>query len=86
LLGPWAPLISTRLQPGETSCHEENPFQRVSLHTEAVKTAFGRFSTIITGLKPGANENFPPLLKIEMRSPCLLRRAASGSMLTVIQA
>jgi len=30
---------------------------------EAVKTAFRRFSTIITGLKPGANENFPPLFR-----------------------
>jgi hypothetical protein len=41
-----------------------NPFQRVSLRTEAVKTAFRRYLTIITGLKPGANENFPLLFKL----------------------
>jgi hypothetical protein len=41
-------------------------FSRVKLvvtRIKAVKTAARRFSTIITGLKPGANENFPPLFK-----------------------
>jgi hypothetical protein len=33
------------------------------LHPQAVKTALRLFSTIITGLKPGANENIPPLFK-----------------------
>jgi len=47
-------LVVTRIKPVSTG---------FPAHRKAVKTAARRFSTIITGLKPGANENFPPLLK-----------------------
>jgi hypothetical protein len=51
----------------------KNPFQRVSLHTEAVETASRHFSTVITGLKPGANENFAAVQKNEMHSQGIRR-------------
>jgi hypothetical protein len=59
------------LEPNKTVLHitlksgpiAKSGFQRVSLRPEAVKTACRYFSIIITGLKPGANKNFPPRFK-----------------------
>ncbi len=61
--GAFAPLISTRLQPGVSVGRWGEPFQRFALglvrvaDAEAVETAPAR-DRLNTGLKPGANERF----------------------------
>jgi hypothetical protein len=48
-------------------------FNGFSLQAKAVKTAPLLTSTVITGLKPGANENIPPAILNEMRPHHSLR-------------
>jgi len=78
-----APLISTRLQV-KPVVPRIKPVSTGSLHTKAVKTASRRFSTIITGLKPGANENFPPCSKIEMHRSAGQRKSKEPGRKSVI--
>jgi hypothetical protein len=75
----------SRVNPAIT--RNKTRFNGLSLRAEAVETASQWFANVITGLKPGANENIPPFvhnLRCAPRSfghcckPLLLRRGSAG--------
>jgi hypothetical protein len=41
---------------------DKTRFNGLSLHAKAVETASRWFANVVTGLKPGANENIPPFV------------------------
>src|SRR5664280_2967889 len=50
----------SRVNPAITG--NKTRFNGLSLRAEAVETASRWFANVITGLKPGANENIPPFV------------------------